>query len=66
MKKILLTAAVALTLGLTSCGGGSTADKQQIQDARQAAGEMLDNIHRNGADTPAPAMPQRTDTIAQN
>lgn len=63
MKKLLLIGAAALALGLSACGGKSEADKQQIQEARQAAGEMLDNVSRNGS-TP-PSAPQAADSIAQ-
>lgn len=44
MKKLILATVALCALGLSACSGHSDADKQQIQEAHQAAHTMLDSI----------------------
>ncbi len=55
MKKLLYIP--ALLLILSSCSGHSDADKQQLQDARREAGEMLKQVRHDASTRPDASTP---------
>lgn len=68
MKLIIPAASVFVALCLASCGGHSQANKEQINNAKQEAAEMLDRINSKGEEKPAAdvEIKAEADTLSQS
>lgn len=61
MKKILIAATLTASMGLSACGGKSEASREQIDNGREQAKEMIKATKTQGAGHKPQAQP-RTET----
>lgn len=58
MKKILIAATLTASMGLSACGGKSEASREQINNGREQAKEMIKATKTQGAGHKPQAQPQ--------
>lgn len=58
MKKILIAATLTASMGLSACGGKSEASREQIDNGREQAKEMIKATKTQGAGHKPQAQPQ--------